>query len=192
VILANNTPFEGASLFRRNRLARLTWQLEYTLLMRPTPPLHSWRCWLLRCFGACIAPGCHIYSDARIWAPWNLEMAAKACLGPRVICYSMAPVVLGERVVVSQGAHLCTGSHNYTLASFPLYTKPISIGADAWIRTEAFVGPGVQIGAGAVMCARAVVIRSQPAGMGCAGNPARPLTKPRLHPQSVHRLSGHA
>jgi putative colanic acid biosynthesis acetyltransferase WcaF len=58
------------------------------LLMRPTPPpLHSWRCWLLRCFGACIAPGCHIYSDARIWAPWNLEMAAKACLGPRVICY---------------------------------------------------------------------------------------------------------
>jgi putative colanic acid biosynthesis acetyltransferase WcaF len=104
----------------------------------------------------------------------------------------MAPVVLGERVVVSQGAHLCTGSHNYTLASFPLYTKPISIGADAWICTEAFVGPGVQIGAGAVISARAVVIRSQPAGMVCAGNPARPLAKPRLHSQSVHRLSGHA
>ena len=42
MILANNTPFEGASFSRRNRLARLAWQLVYTLLFRPTPPpLHG-------------------------------------------------------------------------------------------------------------------------------------------------------
>jgi putative colanic acid biosynthesis acetyltransferase WcaF len=186
VILANNTPFEGASFSRRNRLARLAWQLVYTLLFRPTPPpLHAWRRWLLRCFGARIAAGCHIYSDARIWAPWNLHMASQSCLGPRVICYSMAPIHLGERVVVSQGAHLCTGSHDYNSASFPLFAKPITIGADAWICTEAFLGPGVQIGEGAVIGARAVVMRSQPAWMVCAGNPARPL-KPRLHPRGIH------
>jgi putative colanic acid biosynthesis acetyltransferase WcaF len=186
VILANNTPFEGASFSRRNRLGRLAWQLVYTLLFRPTPPpLHAWRRWLLRCFGARIAAGCHIYSDARIWAPWNLHMASQSCLGPRVICYSMAPIHLGERVVVSQGAHLCTGSHNYNSASFPLFAKPITIGADAWICTEAFLGPGVQIGEGAVIGARAVVMRSQPAWMVCAGNPARPL-KPRLHPRGIH------
>ena len=190
MILSKADPFEGPSFSFRNRLARLAWQIVWLLLFRPTPPsLHAWRCWLLRCFGARIAPGCHIYSDARIWAPWNLEMAAKACLGPRVICYSMAQVVLGERVVVSQGAHLCTGSHNYTLASFPLFAKPIHIGADAWICTEAFVGPGVQIGTGAVIGARAVAIRSQPAWMVCAGNPARPL-KARFHPHSIHTLSG--
>ena len=81
----------------------------------------------------------------------------------------------------------CTGSHNYTLASFPLYAEPITIGADAWICTEAFLGPGVQIGAGAVIGARAVVIRSQPAWMVCAGNPARPL-KPRPHPSNPHQV----
>jgi putative colanic acid biosynthesis acetyltransferase WcaF len=184
MILANNTPFEGASFSLRNRLARLAWQLVYTLLFRPTPPpLHAWRRCLLRCFGAHIAAGCHIYSDARIWAPWNLHMAAKSCLGPRVICYSMAPIYLGERVVVSQGAHLCTGSHDYTSATFPLYAKPITIGSDAWICTEAFVGPGVQIGEGAVIGARAVAVRSQAAWMVCAGNPAIPL-KPRHHPRS--------
>jgi len=181
LILANNTPFEGACFSLGNRLARVGWQLVWTLLFRPTPPpLHAWRCWLLRRFGAQIAPGCHIYSDAQIWAPWNLVMAPKACLGPRVICYSMAPITLGERVVVSQGVHLCTGTHDYTSPTFPLYAKPITIGADAWICTEAFIGPGVQIGEGAVVGARSVVTRDQPAWMVCAGNPCRPLKKRRL------------
>jgi putative colanic acid biosynthesis acetyltransferase WcaF len=184
LILANNTPFEGASFSFRNRLARLAWQLVWLLLFRPTPPpLHRWRCLLLRCFGARIAAGCHIYSDARIWAPWNLHMAGQACLGPRVICYSMAPIHLGERVVVSQGAHLCTGSHDYTSATFPLFARPITIGADAWVCTEAFVGPGVVIGEGAVIGARAVAMRSQPAWMVCAGNPCQPF-KPRIHPSN--------
>lgn len=88
-------------------------------------------------------------------------------------------------MVVSQGVHLCTGSHVYSSDTFPLFAKPITIGADAWICTEAFVGPGVQIAEGAVIGARAVVMRSQPAWMVCAGNPAHPL-KPRLHPRSIH------
>jgi len=160
-------------------------------LFRPTPPpLHGWRRMLLRGFGANIAEGCHIYSDARVWAPWNLHMASQACLGPRVICYSMAPIYLGERAIVSQGAHLCTGSHDYASPSFHLIAKPITIGADAWVCAEAFVGPGVQIGEGAVIGARAVVIRSQPAWTVCAGNPACPL-KPRPHPHSIHTRSGH-
>jgi putative colanic acid biosynthesis acetyltransferase WcaF len=185
MILANPNSLDGPSFSRRNRLARLAWQLVWLLLFRPTPPpLHAWRCWLLRCFGARIAAGCHVYSDARIWAPWNLVMATKACIGPRVICYSMAPIQLGERVVISQGAHLCTGSHDYTSTSFKLFAKPITIGSDAWICTEAFVGPGVQIGEGAVIGARAVAMRSQPAWMVCTGNPANPI-KPRNHPLKI-------
>lgn len=192
MILANNKPFEGASFTLGNRLARFSWQLVWSLLFRPTPPaMHAWRCWLLGCFGARIGAGCHIYSDARIWAPWNLHMAAKACLGPRVICYSIAPIHLSERVVVSQGAHLCTGSHDYSLESFPLFAKPISIGADAWICAEAFIGPGVNIGEGAVIGARSVVTQSQPAWMVCAGNPARPL-KQREHPRSIRNAISNA
>ena len=180
----NLNSIEGPSFSLRNRLARVLWHITWMFLFRPTPPpMHAWRCWLLRLFGARIAPGCHVYSQVLIWAPWNLKMAAKACLGPSVNCYSIAPVILGERVVVSQGVHLCTGTHNYNLVSFPLCAKPIIIGSDAWICSEAFIGPGVIVGEGAVIGARSVVMRSQPCWMVSAGNPSRPL-KPRAHPNN--------
>ena len=186
MILPNTFSSEGPSFSLRNRFARVLWHFIWISLFRPTPPpMHSWRCWLLRLFGARIASGCHVYSQVRIWAPWNLSMAQKACLGPRVNCYSMAPIVLGERVVVSQGVHLCTGTHNYNLVSFPLVSEPIIIGSDAWICSEAFIGPGVEIGEGAVIGARSVVMKSQPCWMVCAGNPSRPL-KPRIHPNRTN------
>ena len=182
MILSKTSPFEGPSFSRRDRLARLAWQSVWLLLFRPTPPqLHAWRCWLLRCFGARIGSPCYVYNDVEIWAPRNLVMADYSTLGRRVICYSMAPVFLGERAVVSQGAYLCTGSHDYESETFQLFARPIVIGADAWICAEAFLSPGVSIGTGAVIGARAVVTRDQPAWMVCAGNPCRPL-KPRVPP----------
>lgn len=185
MILSKANPFEGPSFSRRNRLARLAWQIVWLLLFRPTPPpLHAWRCWLLRCFRAQIAPGCHVYSDVEIWAPWNLKMASRACLGRRVICYSIAPVTLGERSVVSQGVHLCTGSHDYESEDFHLFARPITIGADVWVCTVAFVGPGVSIAPGAVIGARSVVTRDQPSWMVCAGHPCKPI-KARLHGRSI-------
>lgn len=80
-------------------------------------------------------------------------------------------------MVVSQGAHLCSGTHDYRKQSFPLFAKPISIGADAWICEEAFIGPGLDIGEGAVIGARSVVFRSQPAWMVCVGHPSSPIKK---------------
>lgn len=182
MILSKTSPFEGPSFSRRDRLARLAWQSVWLLLFRPTPPqLHGWRCWLLRCFGARIGSPCYVYNDVEIWSPRNLVMADYSTLGRRVICYSMAPVFIGERAVVSQGAYICTGSHDYESETFQLFARPIVIGADAWICAEAFLSPGVSIGTGAVIGARAVVTRDQPAWMVCAGNPCRPL-KPRVPP----------
>ena len=176
MILTKANPFEGASFSRRNRLARVMWKVVWLLLFLPSPPpAHSWRCWLLRRFGAQVGSPCYVYNSVEIWAPWHLRMADHSTLGRRVICYSMAPVSLGERVVVSQGVHLCTGSHDYESERFQLFAMPITIGADAWVCAEAFVGPGISIAPGAVIGARSVVTRDQPAWMVCAGNPCRPL-----------------
>lgn len=173
-------PYRQASFSLGNRVARAAWGFAYVFLFRPSPrPMHGWRAWLLRRFGARIGRACHVYPRARIWAPWNLVMHERASMADDVICYSMATIELGRKCVVSQGSHLCAGTHDYQDPNFQLIAEPIFIGESAWICAEAFVGPGVRIGDGAVIGARSVVTRDMPAWTVCAGNPCRPL-KPRV------------
>jgi putative colanic acid biosynthesis acetyltransferase WcaF len=141
--------------------------------------MHAWRNMILRAFGARVSPSCHVYPHARIWAPWNLIMEDEACLADDVICYSMAEITIGKRVVVSQGVHLCAGTHDYEDPNFQLIASPITIGDRAWLCAECFIGPGVTIGEGAVIGARSVVVRDMPSWQVCAGNPCKPL-KPRV------------
>jgi len=160
----------------KNRITRLIWNVVYFLLFRLSPvPLHPWRSFLLRCFGAKIGKGCHIYPGVIIWAPWNLEIGDYVGIASDTLCHSMAKIKLGDKVVVSQGARLYTGSHDYENPRFLLFIKPIIVEADAWIAAEAFVFPGVTIGEGAVIGARSVVTKDMPARMICAGNPCRPI-----------------
>jgi putative colanic acid biosynthesis acetyltransferase WcaF len=67
----------------------------------------------------------------------------------------------------------------HTDANFPLIAKPIVVGGSAWIAAEAFVHPGITIGEGAVIGARAVVTKDMPAWMVCVGHPCQPV-KPRV------------
>jgi putative colanic acid biosynthesis acetyltransferase WcaF len=145
------------------------------LLYRPSPTrLHSWRRFLLRCFGAKVARGAHPYPSARIWAPWNLTMGEGSCLSRHVDCYSVAEVVLGPRATVSQYSFLCTASHDYTSRDMPLVAAPIRIEADAWVTADVYIGPGVTIGEGAVVGARSTVIHDVEPWTIVSGNPAVP------------------
>ncbi|MFZ2957715.1 MAG: putative colanic acid biosynthesis acetyltransferase [Candidatus Ozemobacteraceae bacterium] len=105
-------------------------------------------------------------------------MKDHSCLGENVTCYSMAQISLGERSVVSQGTHLCCGSHDYEHPDNPLFSKPISVGDYAWVAAEAFIGPGVSIGKGAVVGARSLVVKDIPDWSVCGGNPCQ-FIKPR-------------
>ena len=94
-------------------------------------------------------------------------------MGDRAHLYALGPIRIGDRVTVSQGAHLCAGSHDFRDPTMALTRPPIRIDDDVWVCADAFVGPGVEIGRGAVVGARAVVVRSVAAGTIVAGNPAR-------------------
>ena len=162
-----------------NKLGRAMWNVVWLLLFRPTPRLfHAWRAWLLRIFGAKLGKAVHVYPSAKVWAPWNLEMGDHACLSEQVDCYCVAKITIGKNTTVSQYSFLCTASHDYSKASMPLVTAPISIGDYAWITADVFVGPGVSIGDGAVITTRSTVFTDIPAWVVARGTPAIPV-KPR-------------
>lgn len=171
-------PRKEATFTVSNRIKRALWGLTYFLLFRPSPkPLHGWRSFLLTAWGAKMGRGCHVYPKVQIWAPWNLDIEDEAGIGDGVNLYSMGTIRVGKRAVISQGAHLCSGTHDYCDPSFRLFALPITVGPEAWICADAFLGPGVTIGEGAVIGARAVVTHDMPAWMVCAGNPCKPLKK---------------
>jgi putative colanic acid biosynthesis acetyltransferase WcaF len=171
----------GASFSLSHRLFRLVWSVTWFLLAAWTPPpLHGWRRLVLRFFGAKMGKGCRVYSSARIWDPRNLEMGPYSCIGRRVICYSMAKIRFDDYAMVSQGAHLCAGSHDISDPYFQLIVRPIVLGERAWIATEAFVGPGVTVGKGAVLGARGVAFSDLPPWTVSVGNPSRVLKERAL------------
>ena len=84
----------------------------------------------------------------------------------------MAKITIEDHAVVSQGAHLCAGTHDIESPYFQTISKPISIKTRAWVAAEAFVGPGVTVGEGAVLGARGVAFRDLEPWTVHAGNPA--------------------
>lgn len=169
----------GPSLPLSDRLMRLVWGVVWTVAFRTSPrPLHAWRAMLLRLFGAQIGRNVHVYPSVIIWAPWRLEIGEESGIGDRAILYTQDHIRIGRRAVISQGAHLCAGTHDYTQPGFPLIPQPICVGDHVWIAAEAFIHPGVTIADGAVIGARSVVTRDMPEWTVCSGFPCIPL-KPR-------------
>jgi len=174
-ILPNKKGFQGPTFSVSNRLKRIVWQFFWLVAARWTPPpLHRWRIFLLRLFGARISWRASVYPSAEIWAPWNLCIEEYGTLARRVICYNIAPVTIRSRAIVSQGVHLCTGTHDYRNLDFPLIARPIDIGVRAWVCADAFVGPGVTIADGAILAAAGVAFHDLDAWTIYSGNPAMP------------------
>lgn len=160
---------------RREQMGRLLWTLAAPLFRFSPRPFWGWRRALLRLFGARVGAHAHVYPTARITIPWNLNLGDGCAVGDHAILYALGPITLGPRATVSQYAHLCSGSHDWRDPAMPLIKPPIEIGADVWICADAFVGPGITVGDGAILGARSVVVRNVTRDTIVAGNPARPV-----------------
>jgi putative colanic acid biosynthesis acetyltransferase WcaF len=167
-------PYLRANTGIASRVARSLWGFAWLLLFRPSPrPLHAWRAFLLRLFGARLGPRCHIYPGARIWAPWNLECQDTVAIADAVEIYNPSLVRLGSHCVVSQHAYLCGASHDLRKPGFAMISAPITIGRYAWICARATVQMGVTVGDGAVLGLGAVATRDLHPWLVYAGVPAR-------------------
>ena len=171
---SNSDPYLAPSFSVGNRLSRFAWGIVYAVLFRPSPrPMHAWRSFLLRCFGATMGPSCHIYPKATIWAPWNLRCGYQATVADGATIYNPKPITLGTHAIISQEAYLCGATHDYEDPAFPLVASEIVIGPYAWVCARATVQPGVSLGEGAVLALGAVATRDLESWSVYAGVPAR-------------------
>ena len=166
------------------RFKRAMWLFVETLLYRPSPrAFHAWRVSLLGLFGAAIEEPStvRVFPSARVHFPWKLELRRNSMVGPGVLLYNLDRVTVGAGANLSRNIHVCAGSHDFNRWSMPLVTAPVEIGANVWIATDCFIGPGVTIGELCVVGARSVVVDDLPARKICVGNPCRPV-KDRVEP----------
>jgi len=114
-------------------------------------------------------------------------MGQGSTLGPRVICYNTGPIIIGKNTTVSQGVHLCTGTHDPDDKAIlenpvmPLISLPITIGDYCWITTDVFIAPGVVIEDGVVVGARSVVLHNLASWAIYGGYPATLIRNRLIH-----------
>ena len=158
----------------RDKVRRAVWMFVRALLFRPS--FHNWYGWrrlILRAMGARLAKSARVRPTCHIEIPWNVEIGEDTIVGDYSILYSLGKIRIGSLVVISQYAHLCAGTHDHTDPTFPLLTPPITVEDGAWVAADAFIGPGVTVGARAVVAARATVVKDVPPDEIWGGNPAR-------------------
>lgn len=165
--------FRPSDITIANKVLRFVWNMVWFFLFRPSPVfMHGWRNILLRCFGAKLGKGVHVYPTAHIWAPWNLIMHDYSGIGSYVDCYTVDKVIVGSGSAISQYSFLCTASHDYSRLDLPAIRAPITIGDNVWITADVFVAPGVTIGDGSVITARSSVFSDIPEWVVASGSPA--------------------
>lgn len=158
----------------KGKLGRAIWMTIGSKLFRFS--FHNWyryRRIILRIFGAKVGKNVVIRPSAHIEIPWTLTIEDGASIGDDTIIYSLGHIHIGKRAIISQYAHLCAGTHDYTDHTFKLIRTPITIGDDCWVGTDAFIGPGVTVGTLTVVGARSSVYKNLPPGKVAVGNPAK-------------------
>ncbi len=127
---------------------------------------------LLRCFGASVGEGAVIKPSVKIKYPWFLSIGDHCWIGENVWLDNVAAITIGNQVVLSQGAVLLTGNHDYKSKSFDLRAAPVVIRDFVWICAHAKVGPGVEVGEGTLLTLGSVATSSLASHGIYSGNPA--------------------
>ena len=165
----------------REKVGRAIWMLIGRPIFRLS--FHNWypyRAKIVRLFGGKVGKGVALRPTVHIEVPWMLDLDDDCTIGDHAILYSLGKIRIGKRSIISQYAHLCAGTHDYTDHTFKLLRTPVTIGDDVWIGADAFIGPGVHVGSLSVVGARSSTYKNLPEHQVCVGNPAKPIKERQL------------
>lgn len=140
---------------------QILWLMSRGLLMKWWCP-NAVRVLTLRLFGAKIGAGVLIRHQVKIHWPWKLEIGCNSWIGEEVWILNLEQVSIGSNTCISQGALVCSGSHDRRSPTFEFDNAPVTIGDSVWIAARATVLRGVRVGDGVTVGATAVVAEDVP------------------------------
>jgi putative colanic acid biosynthesis acetyltransferase WcaF len=143
----NNKEFDRG----RPSSIEILWLMSSVLLVSGGIPGSFWRRIILKIFGAKIGQRVVLRPGLKVKFPWYLEIGDDSWIGEGVWIDNLAKVRIGSNVCISQGAYLCTGSHDASSPSFNLITKEIQIEDCCWICARANLAPGTYMECGSVL-----------------------------------------
>jgi acetyltransferase-like isoleucine patch superfamily enzyme len=107
---------------------------------------------------------------------FNIEVGENFYANVNLVILDGAKVTIGDNAFIAPNVGIYTAGHpldeerrNAGLE----YALPVTIGHSVWIGGGVSIMPGVTIGDGAIIGGGSVVTTDVPAGVVCAGNPAR-------------------
>ena len=157
-----------------------------------------WRRWRLRRQGVSFGPGLVLEGPVEVAAGRNIQLGKGVRLGRDVYlgCWPNGRITIGDNTYVGRGSiilghcsvtiggdcliapgcHITDVNHGIEAGKLireqALESQPVRIGNDVWFGAGCSVVPGVTIGDGAVVGARAVVTRDIPPNAIAVGVPA--------------------
>lgn len=122
-------------------------------------------------------------------------------IGDRLIIGKFCAIARGVTFIMNGANHKVSGISTYPFQIFGRgwekvmprpgdlpYKGDTVVGNDVWIGYDALIMPGVNIGNGAIIASRSVVVADVPAYAIVGGNPARPVRQ-RFEPEAVAELN---
>ncbi|NML06243.1 WcaF family extracellular polysaccharide biosynthesis acetyltransferase [Sphingomonas sp. G-3-2-10] len=175
-----------AGSFTRGRpaIVELLWIVVQAIFVSSALPGSAHRRFLLRLFGASIGARVVLKPGIRVKFPWRLTIGDNSWIGEHAWIDNLAQVSIAGDCCVSQGAYLCTGSHDWSRPGFDLITGPIVLEPGAWVAARASVGPNVTLGRGAVLGLGSTATRDLNPWTVYAGVPAIAVRTRNISPKN--------
>lgn len=161
-----------------NALKRILWYFANLLFIKSHwMPVSSFKCKVLRMFGAKIGKKVVIKPGVNIKYPWRLEIGDFSWIGEDVWIDNLANVKIGKNCCLSQGALLLCGNHNFKKSTFDLMIGEITIEDGAWVGAKAVICPGVTLKSHCVVAVGSVMSSEGEPFTIYRGIPACPIKK---------------
>lgn len=147
-------------------------------------PFYGIKRYLLKLFGAKIGKGVVIKPKVNVKYPWKLSIGDFSWIGENVWIDNLDEVKIGSNVVISQGALLLSGNHNYKSKSFDLITGKIILEDGVWIGARALVTGNVVCASHAVLSVNSVASQNLAPYTIYSGNPCTAIRKRKIQAMS--------